>query len=533
MNNIFKILTSWQVIVLLIFLAFNILAINFQPLNDGAAIRSVDAGSAAYEAGIEGVDASTRPMNREVIHAVNGVSISSAQEYYEEVSKATVGETVVIKTTDKTYSLTLQPNILYDNETNESIVNGTADLGLLVYDAPTSNLRKGLDLQGGTRVIVTPVDDITPEEYDAIRANLEQRLNVFGLSDVSITVVDNFQFQPEYILIEIAGNTVEEISDLVLSQGQFRATIGNKTVFTGEAGDIIYVGKGPQESRIEACFDDGAGEVCRFSFVIRLTTEAAQRQAEITRDLSVVPGTSYLNETLDLYLDGVLISDLQISSGLRGQATTEISISGSGYGINRQAAIENATQEKNKLQTVIETGSLPSKLQIVKADTISASLGKNFASNALLVGVLAILAVCIILYVRYRDLNIIIPMGLALFAEVIILLGSAVFINWTLDLAAIAGIIIAVGTGVDHMIVITDEALKKQKSAYESWKAKFKRAFGIVFGAYLTTFCAMLPLLVAGAGLLKGFAITTILGLSFGVFLVRPTYAKVLEILKN
>jgi preprotein translocase subunit SecD len=52
-------------------------------------------------------------------------------------------------------------------------------------------------------------------------------------------------------------------------------------------------------------------------------------------------------------------------------------------------------------------------------------------------------------------------------------------------------------------------------------------------GAYLTTTFAMLPLIFAGAGLLKGFAIITIIGVSISVFITRPAYAKVIEILLN
>ena len=50
-------------------------------------------------------------------------------------------------------------------------------------------------------------------------------------------------------------------------------------------------------------------------------------------------------------------------------------------------------------------------------------------------------------------------------------------------------------------------------------------------GAYFTTVVAMVPLLFAGAGLLKGFAIISIIGVSIGVFITRPVYAKVIEIL--
>ena len=113
-------------------------------------------------------------------------------------------------------------------------------------------------------------------------------------------------------------------------------------------------------------------------------------------------------------------------------------------------------------------------------------------------------------------------------SEVVIILGFAALIRWNLDLAAIAGIIAAVGTGVDDQIVITDEVLQG-KSADESWVERMKRAFFIIFAAYFTMIVAMLPLWFIGAGVLKGFALTTIIGVTIGVFITRPAFAKIIE----
>ena len=61
------------------------------------------------------------------------------------------------------------------------------------------------------------------------------------------------------------------------------------------------------------------------------------------------------------------------------------------------------------------------------------------------------------------------------------------------------------------------------------WKKRIKQAIFIITGAYLTVLAAMIPLWFAGAGLLKGFAFTTIAGLSFGVLIARPAYAAIIE----
>ena len=86
-------------------------------------------------------------------------------------------------------------------------------------------------------------------------------------------------------------------------------------------------------------------------------------------------------------------------------------------------------------------------------------------------------------------------------SEIIIILGFAALVGWNLDLAAIAGILVAAGTGVDDQIVIADETLKGENIAYTNWKERLKRAFFIIIAAWAVTLASMIPLLFAGAGL--------------------------------
>ena len=139
------------------------------------------------------------------------------------------------------------------------------------------------------------------------------------------------------------------------------------------------------------------------------------------------------------------------------------------------------------------------------------------------------LAVITVVLIRYRKVKIVAPIVLTLISEMVLILGFASLVGWNLDLAGIAGILIVAGTGVDHLIIITDETIRGEL-VYD-WKKRIQNAMFIVVGAYLTTMSGMLPLLWAGAGLLKGFALTTIAGISFGVLIARPAYAAVMEIL--
>ena len=184
-----------------------------------------------------------------------------------------------------------------------------------------------------------------------------------------------------------------------------------------------------------------------------------------------------------------------------------------------------------KLQTVMITGSLPVQLNIVKTDSISPILGEQFIRNSWIIAIASMIAVSLVIFIKYRKWKISVPVIITMLAEITCLLGIAAIIGWNIDIAAIAGIIVTIGTGVNDQIVITDETLSGRREQKGSWKNMMKRAFFIIFAAFFTNVVAMLPLWFAGAGLLKGFAVTTILGITAGGLVTRPAYAQIVGML--
>ncbi|MBI2649714.1 hypothetical protein HYX04_00190 [Candidatus Woesearchaeota archaeon] len=567
-----KLITNWRVILLALFIFLSFIAIH-PALSKGVAIRNVLTNSSASIAGIPQPKPNVQPVARERIVSINNVPINDVEDYYKYVSALGPNRAIQVKTTKGAYKLTtiekfetielneteekevtetIQKNVTINGTTriiNETITRtaiapktrqislGTEDLGLRVYEAPKTNIRKGLDLQGGTRVLLQPEVKLNQFDIGVLIDNMKERLNVYGLSDIVIRDAGDLSGN-QYIVVEIAGATEEEIKDLLARQGKFEAKIGNKTVFRG-GNDIVYVARSANEAGIDpstGCSASGSQWFCRFRFSITLSQEAAQRQADATKDLTIVydpvSGRSdYLSEKLELYLDDKKVDELNIGADLKGEAVTQIAISGSGAGANNQEAIFNSLQNMKRLQTILITGSLPVKLSIVKTDAISPVLGEGFVKNSILMSLLAIASVAIVVGIRYWKLLIAIPILITMLSEVIILLGVAAFIGWNIDMAAIAGILVAIGTGVDDQIVITDETLKGETATVYNWKEKVKRAFLIIMLAYLTVVVAMIPLIFAGAGLLKGFAITTIIGVTIGVFITRPAYSAFIEIM--
>lgn len=565
-----KLIWNFRVMILIICLVLGFFAINPNPWNQGVTIKAIARNSSAELAGFEQPKAALAPMAHERIIAMNNKPIKDLQAYYDFTSKLEPDQTIQIKTNKKTYQLTVKPQykttilneteIVLINETKEvnETINGTTvlvnkttekeveqqktltetigiePLGFSLAPAPTSNLRKGLDLQGGTRVLLRPAEETSRETLTLMIDSLKERLNVYGLGDVVVTEVSDspdFLGGERYILVEIAGATEEEVRELLGKQGKFEAKIGNDTVFKG-GQDITYVCRTAQCSGIDpnrGCGRNEEGWGCSFMFSITLSPEAAKRQADLTRDLKVISGS--LSEQLVLFLDNQEVDRLNIAAELRGRETTDIAITGGGTGPTEQAAMENALKSMKRLQTILITGSLPVKIEVDRIDNISPILGKEFLKNAFIVGLLALAGVAIVLMIVYRRIIIAIPIIITALSEIFLTLAMAALIGWNIDLAAIAGLILAVGTGVNDQIVITDEATSGGEGHAYNWKEKIKRAFFIIFSAYLTIVVAMLPLMFAGAGLLKGFAITTILAVTIGVLITRPAYGAIVGIL--
>ncbi len=514
----FKKYLRFRVLFLLFWIIVSIISINPKFDAEGVAIKAVEKNSSASLAGIT-FDPSTQLTSREIIKSVNSKDVNNIEDYVKILDSINETEVVRITTTKDEYVMLKSEN-----------------LGLTVEKVHSSNIRRGLDLQGGTRVVLQPEEKISDQDTKDLISTMENRLNVYGLSDLRIKQSNDLSGNT-FIIVEIAGASKEEVKDLIASQGKFEAKIGNETVFIGGKKDVTFVCREDGTcSGIRQCDQTDNNYQCVFDFAIKLGQDAAKRHAEITSklDANLTSSGNYLSKPLDLYLDDKLVDSLQISTSLKGQVAMDISISGPGIGKNRDDAIKDATKNMNKLQTILITGSLPTKLNVVKIDTISPTLGEAFTRNAISIILFSILAVSIVIFIRYRSLKISLPLILTSMSEILIILGIFALIKYNVDLAAIAGIIATVGTGVDAQIVISDEIVSSKKRKENiSLKEQIKKAFFIIFVAYAIGVASMIPLFWAGAGLFTGFALTTILGISIGVFITRPAFAAIIENLEE
>ncbi len=490
--------------VLIIAILLSLLAIK-PGFESGVVVTSIDANSSALKEGLK---------TGEIIKFINNQEIKNKEDY------ARIIENLFTDGEEKRIDISTNVNsyVLFTNQS----------LKISVENLPHSRIQTGLDLRGGARALVQPDADLTDNQLNDLVEISRNRFNVYGLSDLNIRGVTDLSGN-KFLLIEIAGASPTDLEKLIAQQGKFEAKIANQTVFTGgKDKDITDVCRNDATcAGVTSCFAvQGGGFACNFQFTVYLSQESAERHAAITKNLSLDETGQYLSEKLYLFIDDSEVDSLLVSSNLKGKVTTQISIQGSGSGATREDALKNSRTDMKRLQTVLLTGSLPYKLNIVRLDTISPNLGDDFIKSILIAGIVAIFLISLIIFARYRKIKASIALLITSFSEIIIILGAAAFIGWNLDLPSIAGILATIGTGVDQQIIILDEA---EKNKMLSIKERMKRALFVIVTAYFTSVVSLIPLWWASAGLFKGFALTTIIGITVGVLITRPAFADIIK----
>ena len=299
--------------------------ISLAPVTKGVMIKNVISNSSANIAGIQQVNGN----DKEIIQTINNKKIEIVSDYHDVIASLKPNSSILLRTNKASYRIFVKERfeILEDegfdekiveeivkenitvsgaNGTNETIqeieklINktisvpktkaisrGAEDIGLRVGEVQRTNIKLGLDLQGGTRVLLQPEKKLSPEDLDSVISIIVERLNIYGLSDIVVRGVSDLS-NNQYIMIEIAGATDEDVKELIAKQGKFEAKIANQTVFVG-GKDITYVCKSSECAGIERCDAVSNNQyACRFRFAITMTQEAAERHADITRDLQVV-----------------------------------------------------------------------------------------------------------------------------------------------------------------------------------------------------------------------------------------------------
>ncbi len=232
-------------------------------------------------------------------------------------------------------------------------------------------------------------------------------------------------------------------------------------------------------------------------------------------------------------LDAVgLLTAPILSSGVTSGVPNYNFIITGGVDVTDPALKAQAVDDRVKsIESILKGGALPVQITLGSKTEIPASLGSEFLKLSLITIAGSLIVIAIMIGVRYRNLSATMPIVLISMAELAILL--SILGAFTIDLPTMAGIIAAIGVGVDAQIIITDELLKKDE--HHTTREKIDMAFSIIKTNIVVAIFTMVPLLFSRllSGLLLveiiGFSESTILGAILGYLLTRPAYAAIVE----
>lgn len=370
-----------------------------------------------------------------------------------------------------------------------------------------------LGAEGAT--IVTYNEGVSKETAEDVKRILEEKVNSLGTKDARVNILTGLNGVTRYVRVELAGVDMKTANEIVGQQGKFEIRVQT----TGDASEHVLFGDAVTSVSVPTVYPPGSG-MWGVGFTLSEAGAQAFRAAAISSNAVNDPE----NHELIMILDNTTVYSAPLSSDLAAKLKVEPirelrASTGTG---------DAGLQDAMNLEIHLRAGALPVGVTVAGSGSVSATLGDYFKVVAFAAALLALIVVGVVVYFRYREPSIVLPMIAINLAEIVILLGIARYIQ-QLDLASIAGIIAVMGTGIDQLVVITDEVLYEGRVPSPSvYLKRLARALGIIVVAASTTLIAMLPLALMDLSTLRGFAIITILGVLIGVLVTRPAYGKII-----
>ncbi len=348
-----------------------------------------------------------------------------------------------------------------------------------VHIKGTENIRYGIDIKGGVDVTFTPPEGVeaTDENMDAAKEVIVQRMITLGITDYECYIdYDNQRiivrfpwkegeadFDPESAVKELG-----ETAQLTFREGYETDDLGMPSGVTAE--NIILQGSDVQEAYAAYRKNDDGSYIWLVS--LNLTSEGAEKFAEATTRLYPTRGV------ISIWMDDTCISYPAVESAI---TTGSAQITG-----NFDAESAKSLADK------INSGALPFKLVTASFSTISPSLGAGALEAMVVAGIIAFAAIAVYMIAVYRLPGFVADIALLgqVAGTLAFVSGYFGFMNGSiLTIPGIAGIILAVGMGVDAN-VITAERIKEEvnngKTLDGSIESGFKKAFSAILDGNVT-----------------------------------------------
>jgi preprotein translocase subunit SecD len=189
------------------------------------------------------------------------------------------------------------------------------------------------------------------------------------------------------------------------------------------------------------------------------------------------------------------------------------------FGRNFQTTGLDSPAEARELALLLRAGALKAPIEIVEERTIGPSLGQESIDQGFKSVMIGMLLVMIFMAIYYRVFGLV--ANLALMMNLVLIVALLSWLQATLTLPGIAGIVLTVGMAVDANVLIFErirEEIRIGNTPQASIHAGYEKALSTIVDANITTFIAAVVLYSFGTGPIKGFAVTLALGIATSLF---------------
>ncbi|MGB6690319.1 MAG: protein translocase subunit SecD [Terracidiphilus sp.] len=461
-------------------------------------------------------------------HLIYQVVVSEAVN--DETNNVVTGIRQNLKAANLTYTQVFKPDPVKSPELIQitGVTPAQATSMRSVLDDKYSNQ---YDLTGGGAdgtftLTMKPTEVKAIDQRTLLQAieTIQDRVNSLGVSE---PVVQQYGLGDNQILVELPG-----ISDLDRVKSLLSETARL---------EIHAVVGGPYNSEQDATQGQG-GAIPADEMLVHgsgnLVSGSESDSIYVVQRLAIVSGTDFrsadpgvdqngrrdvrftlTNEAGDKFYDYTSKNVGKAMAVLMGGRVREVA--------NIQSAIRDSGEivgsftpdEVMILSKLLRTGALPASLIPLEDRTVGASLGADSIREGVTAAIVGVLVVMGFMLIYYRGSGI--NADLALFLNLVILLGFMGFFNATLTLPGIAGVILTIGMGVDSNVLIFErirEEIRAGKSASAAVDQGFAHAWVTIVDTHVTTIVSAAILFLFGTGPVKGFAVTLTFGLAANLF---------------
>ena len=385
----------------------------------------------------------------------------------------------------------------WDSMTKFLVMTFAIILGFAFYAKPVAlSIRQGLDLQGGTHVVLQEVDTpdakVDDDALNRVVKIIERRVNELGLTEPTIQ-----RQGKDRIIVELPGVKDPDKAIAMLGRTallEFKDVTG-KTVLTGKdlKNSKAHVGQNNQAVVGLEFSDDGAK---------KFATLTAQN----------------IGKPISILLDGEILTSPVVQEVITGG--------------NAQISGSRNVEEAEHLAILLRSGSLPVKVEVMETRTVGPTLGQDSKDMSVKAFAIGTVGVFLFMLFFYRVAGFVANVALILYIMMMLL--TMKYLDATLTLPGIAGIILSIGMAVDANVLIFErfkEEILKGKTTRSAMDVGFSKAFSTILDSNVTTTIAAVVLFYLGTGPIKGFAVTLALGNVISMFTAVTVTRELLKFL--